>query len=153
MKSIGKGLGAALALAATSAFACGYCVDDKVAAAYDYAVVARAFERHHEVAFLSLELARPVARDTEAAIRRSVERITGVDRGTVRVALEAGALSLAFDPRRAAPGSMLPALDRALAPLGVTTALLRFGKPDGKPPSAGAVATAAAAPTPARPAR
>jgi hypothetical protein len=103
---------------------------DKIAAAYDHAVIENASRRQHEAAFLSLELTRPAGKDAESAVRRSVERIAGVDRGTVRIALEAGALSLAFDQRRVAPGSLLGSLDRELAPLGVRVALLRFGNPE-----------------------
>lgn len=114
---------------AAPAAACGYCIDDKVAAAYDHAVVERAQAQGHELAFLSLEFARPVTRDTEAAIKKAIEQIPGVDRDSVRVALEAGGLSLAFDPKRRPAGAVLDALDRAVAPLGARTALLRFGTP------------------------
>jgi hypothetical protein len=130
MTSGPKGVVAAIACVATSALACGYCVEDKIAAAYDHAVIENASRRQHEVAFLSIELTRPAAKDAESALRRGVERIVGVDRGTVRIALEAGALSLAFDPRRVAPGSLLGSLDRELAPLGARVALLRFGSPE-----------------------
>ena len=129
MKLAATGLAALLMAVAAPAAACGYCVDDKIAAAYDHAVVTRAIAKGHEVVYLSLEFARPVARDTEAAIRNAIERISGVDRDSVRVALDAGGLSLAFDPKRAPAGSMLEALDRAVAPLGARTALLRFGNP------------------------
>jgi hypothetical protein len=145
-----QGVAAAIALVAISALACGYCVEDKVAAAYDHAVVERAFARQHEVAFLSLELTRPATKDTEVAIRHSIEGIAGVDRGTVRIALEAGALSMAFDPRRVAPGSVLSALDRELAPLGVRTALLRFGNPGAPSPTRSGVAADVAAMVPSR---
>ena len=129
MKRVTSSLAALLMAVATSAAACGYCVDDKVAAAYDHAVMERAFAQGHEIAFLSLDLARPATRDTEAAIRNAIERIPGVDRGSVRVALEAGGLSLAFNPKRAPGGSLLNALAAAVAPLGARTALLRFGNP------------------------
>ena len=129
MKRAATGLAALLVTVAGSAGACGYCVDDKVAAAYDHAVVERTLAQGHEMAFLSLDLARPATRDTEAAIRNAIERIPGVDRGSVRVALEAGGLSLAFNPKRAPAGSLLNALDAAVAPLGARTALLRFGNP------------------------
>ena len=117
-----------MAMAAPAA-ACGYCVDDKVAAAYDHAVVERAAAKGHKVVYLSLEFARPVTRDTEAAIRNAIGRISGVDRNSVRVAAEGGSLSFAFDPKRAHSGSVLNAVDRAVTPLGARTALLRFGNP------------------------
>ena len=126
----------ALALITAPAFACGYCVEDKVAAAYDHSVVARALGQHHEVLFLSLEFARPVTADAATSIRNSAEGIVGVDRGTVRVAVESGALSLAYDPRRAAVGDILKKLDRDLARLGMSFALLRVDGPDRKPSSA-----------------
>jgi len=129
MKPTATCVAALLMAVATSAGACGYCVDDKVAAAYDHAVTERAFAQGHEIAFLSLDLARPATRDTETAIRNAIERVPGVDRDSVRVALEAGGLSLAFDPKRAPAGSLLNALDAAVAPLGARTALLRFGNP------------------------
>ena len=129
MKRAAAGLAALFMIFAVPAAACGYCVDDKVAAAYDHAVVERALAQGHAMAFLSLELARPATRDTKAAIRHAIERIPGVDRGTVRVALEAGGLSLAFDPKRAPEAGVLKALDRAVMPLGVRTVLLRFGSP------------------------
>jgi hypothetical protein len=129
MKLAAAGVTALFTILAIPAAACGYCLDDKVAAAYDHAVVERALAQGHEMAFLSLEMAQPATRDTGAAIRRVIERIPGVDRGSVRVALEAGGLSLAFDPTRLPAGSVLNALDRAVAPLGARTALLRFGSP------------------------
>ena len=129
MKLAATSLAAWLVAMAVPAAACGYCVDDKVAAAYDHAVVERAIAKGHEVVYLSLEFARPVTRDTEAAIRNAIERISGVDRNSVRVAVEGGSLSFAFDPKRAHSGSVLNAVDRAVTPLGARTTLLRFGNP------------------------
>ena len=129
MKLAAAGLAALFSALAVPAAACGHCVDDKVAAAYDHAVVEHALGQGHAMVFLSLELARPATRDTDAAIRHAIERISGVDRGSVRVALEAGGLSLAFDPKRVSQADVLSALDRAVTPLGARTALLRFGSP------------------------
>ena len=125
-----------MALMAAPAFACGYCAEDKVAAAYDHSVVARALGQRHEVLFLSLEFARPVTADAATSIRDSAEGIVGVDRGTVRVAVESGALSLAYDPRRAAVADILKTLDRDLARFGVSFALLRVDGSDRRPPTA-----------------
>jgi len=129
MNFAAAGLAALFMALAVPAAACGHCVDDKVAAAYDHAVVQRARAQGREVAFFSLELAQPATRDTEAVIRRAIERIPGVERGSVRVALEAGGLSLAFDPKRAPEAGVPNALDRAVTPLGARTVLLRFGSP------------------------
>ena len=130
----------ALALVTAPAFACGYCVEDKVAAAYDHAVVERTFAQRHELVFLSLEFTRPVTGDAAVSIRHAAESIVGVDRGTVRVAVEAGALSLAYDPRRAPVAGILKTLDRDLARLGVSFALLRLDRPDRMAPDVAPVA-------------
>jgi hypothetical protein len=124
-------LAACLIVMAAPAAGCGYCVEDKVAAAYDHAVVARAQAEGHEVVYLSLEFTQPVNDDTARAIKKAVERVAFVDRGSVRVAIDAGGLSLAFDPKRASAGAMLTSLDRAVAPFGVRTALLQMGNPGG----------------------
>ena len=120
----------ALAIVAAPVLACGYCDEDKMAAAYDHRVVERASAQRHAVLFLSLEFTRPVTGEVAVSIRRAAERIGGVDRGTVRVAVEAGALSLAYDPRRARAAGILKTLDRDLAQLGVSFSLLRLDGPE-----------------------
>ena len=134
MKPATNGLAALLAAMAVGvaapAVACGYCVEDKVAATYDHAVVARARAQGHEVVYLSLQFAGPVDRDIAGRIGKAIERMAFVDRGSVRVAIDAGSLSLAFDAKRASAGGMLDAVERAVTPLGARTALLQFGSPD-----------------------
>ena len=78
-------------------------------------------------------------------LRRAIEGITGVNRGSVRVATESGSFCVAFNPQRLPPGKLLAALDRELAPLGVLTTLLRIGDP------ASLSATVAKAPAPPSP--
>ena len=120
------GMAAVLAVTVPTAAACGYCVEDKVAAAYDHAVVARARTQGHDVVYLSLEFTGPVARETAGKISKAIERIAFVDRGSVRVALDAGSLSLAFDAKQAPAGAILEAVERAVTPLGARTALLQL---------------------------
>ncbi len=127
MKTLAFVLAAWLAGAAAPAAACGFCIEDRIAAAYDHAVVARAKAQGHEVVYVALDFAQPASAGTEAAIRKAVESMPFVDRGSVRVSRESGSLSLAFDPRRAPAGSMLNALDRAVTPLGASVSLLRIG--------------------------
>ena len=120
---------AGLVLASAPAFGCGYCIEDKIAAAYDHAQVAQTTARGHDVAFIAFETRVPAGKGEVDAMRRALTGIPGVDRGGVRVAAEAGAFSVAFDPRQLPPGKLLATLERKLAPLGVTTSLLRFGDP------------------------
>jgi hypothetical protein len=107
---------------AKAALACGYCVEDKVAAAYDHAVVVSAMDRRHEVAFLSIEGA---AKGRERAIAGAVESVAGVDRGTVRVSLEGGAVSFAFDPAQGTASAIVVGVRKKLAPKGAHVDLLR----------------------------
>lgn len=124
---------AAIALASAPAFGCGYCIEDKIAAAYDHALVTQTTARGHDVAFIAYETRAPAGEDGANALRRALEGIPGVDRGSVRVAAESGAFSVAFDPRQLPPSKLLAAVDRRLAPLGVATTLLRFGNPASAP--------------------
>ena len=113
---------ALLAAAQTwNAFACGVCVEDRVAAVYDHAIVVRALERRHEVAFLAIEETLPA----RAELRRSIEAAQGVDRGTARVSLESASLSFAYDPRRAGFGAVLASVEKKLAPRNLKLSMLR----------------------------
>lgn len=104
-----------LLCAATSAWACGYCVEDKIASAYDHALVTRSLSAGHRVAFYHLE--GPLAQDaaTKRAIVAAVESTAGVDRASARVALETLTLSFAYDPRRTSLAEAEKAIDRKLA--------------------------------------
>ena len=135
---------ALMALASAPALGCGHCVEDKIAAAYDHTLVAQTTARGHEVAFIAFEARVSAGKDGEVAMRRALEGIAGVDRGSVRVAAESGALSVAFDPRQLPPGKLLAAVERKLSPLGLSTTLLRFGNPASTP---AVVAGAPAAPS------
>ena len=85
----------ALFLASGAAEACGYCVEDKIAAVYDHAVVSRAAAAGHQVVFMHVE---------GPATRQSLEQAAnaaGADRGSVRVSADFLTVSFAFDPKRA----------------------------------------------------
>jgi len=70
-----------LALVGGTAQACGYCVEDKIAATYDHAVVTRALAEKHHVVFLHVDGAVPGRKALEDAVYSA----PGVDRGTARV--------------------------------------------------------------------
>lgn len=100
---------AVLAAVAGEAGACGVCTDDKVAAAYDHAVVTRARAQGRVVVF-----AEPVAtRDAALALKRVVARagqVRGIDGASVRSSAAPAALSFVLDPRVATPQRALAAL-------------------------------------------
>jgi hypothetical protein len=104
-----------LFLITTNTWGCGYCVEDKIASAYDHALVTRALGAGHHVAFYHLE--GPLAQDaaTRRAIVAAAESAPGVDKGSVRVAPETLTLSFAFDPRRTSLAAAEKAIDQRLA--------------------------------------
>jgi len=107
-------LGFSLAGAALSAVACGFCIEDKVAAVYDSAIVERAVADHRHVAFFAIEGEARIDGATRRAVASALESAGGV-RGTVRVALANGACSIAFDPKRTDMKRLAASADRALA--------------------------------------
>ena len=80
------------------ALACGYCVEDKIAATYDHAVVTRALAKHHHVVFFHVEGALPAGEPGKRLLERAASGTLGVDAGTVRVSEDNLTLSFAFDP-------------------------------------------------------
>ena len=105
---------AAFALSQQAA-ACGYCVEDKMAAVYDHAAFTRALAQKHHVAFFHIEGALAPGAATKHALERLANGASGVDPGTARVSPESAALSVAFDPRRTTVPSLQAALERKLA--------------------------------------
>jgi hypothetical protein len=119
---------AALALLgwAAGAAACGYCIEDRMASVYDHQVMTRAAASGHKIAFFAVE-GLPVADPAAAeAIRRDLDRVRGVDRGSVRYSAELAALSLSFDPRATPYAALDRALSRALEPRGLTLGLINI---------------------------
>jgi len=109
---------AALALllgASAAALACGYCVEDKIASTYDHALVKRSIEAGHPVAYYHLEGPLAKGEATRRALIAAAESVNGIDRGSVRIALETLTMSFAFDPKRAALATVQNSLDAKLA--------------------------------------
>ena len=117
----------AVLCAAQGALGCGYCDEDRIAAVYDHGVVAHAAATAHQIVFLALESGAVVTPQREAAIKRAVSSAAGVDRGTVRIALAAGAMSFAYDARRYTADEVIGAVGRQVAALGVRTEVVRTG--------------------------
>ena len=99
----------ALGLSAGAALGCGYCVEDKIAATYDHAVITKAVAQKHRVAFLHVEGNAPRAPLEQAAYA------AGADAGSVRVAADRLTVSLAFDPARATLGAIHSRMEKKLA--------------------------------------
>lgn len=118
MRPLGRTvLAVLLAASAAAAQACGYCVEDTVAAVYDYGLHQRTLALKHEIVFFAWD--GPVNRDDAARrnITQAVESVPGVDRGSVRVSMEPAALALAFDPRKSSAAAIQTALTQRLGQL------------------------------------
>jgi hypothetical protein len=94
---------------------CGYCVEDKIASAYDHALVARAVGMGHRVAFYHLDGPIKAGEATKHALLSAAESVKGVDKGSVRVALDTLTIAFAFDPKRTSLAVAQKALEGKLA--------------------------------------
>jgi hypothetical protein len=121
----------ALALPSAAALACGYCIEDRVAAVYDQAVVDGSKNGHRTVAFFSIEGS---VRDDAASKRAVLAALQGAGaaRGSARVALSNAACSLAFDPSRTSLDKVVVSANRGLVRHGLTLAPLRVIDAGGK---------------------
>lgn len=122
------GLAIGLAWGSSAALACGYCVEDRIAAVYDYALIQRSQAIRHQLVFFAWD--GPATRNN--ALRQKmlalVEAMPGVDRGSTRVSMEPAALAVAFDPQRNSLTRMESALQKALRPLKLSIVLLQVPK-------------------------
>jgi hypothetical protein len=99
-----------LTLAPTSVWACGVCIEDKVAATYDHAVVKRATANRQQVVFVAIE--GPVVAN---ALRNLVLRtkVAGVVPGTLRTSTEPPAFSFVLEDK-AEPANAVAAFSKAI---------------------------------------
>jgi copper chaperone CopZ len=113
--------GVTLIFLASNAMACGYCVEDKIAAVYDHAAVTQARAQKHTTVYFAIDGA---IRDSASSLKSALERTKGVEKGSARVSVEAQALAVTFDPRRTALPALQSALEKALKPRGLELLLL-----------------------------
>lgn len=104
----------AMLAVAQAASACGYCVEDKVAATYDHAVVSRARERGDVVVFAEVSGAMGAASLTRKA-RQAAARLKDVDPASIRVNETPATLSFALRGGGRLPAEALAAAERAAA--------------------------------------
>jgi hypothetical protein len=126
-------LACALLAIGADAFACGYCVEDRVAAVYDHAMVVKSLDRRHPVVFLAIEGPLAAAEGERKAIEAALRGTRGIDSGSLRVSLAGAALSFAYDPARGGLGAIMAGLERRLAPRGLGLSLLRVVGPSDRP--------------------
>jgi hypothetical protein len=114
------GFCAALLLHTGMAQACGVCVEDKVAATYDFAVIQRAMSRGQVVVFC--EVVGPV---DVARIRQAARRVSGLEPGSLRVSEAPAAISFVMDGAKQSPRAAAHAIQQGLA-RGIEIRLLRL---------------------------
>ena len=103
------GCAAMLAVLTPVAWACGVCVEDKVAATYDYAVVQRAATGGQAMVYC--EISGPVdPRRWQSAARQ----VRGLDAASIRVSTQPAAISFALDTRQQSPQAAVSALQHAV---------------------------------------
>src|SRR5262249_33858358 len=91
--ALAAGLGA---LIPATADACGACVEDKVAATYDHAVIDRAIASHRQVVFVAIEgPANPTK--VVAQITAAAPKVRGVQPGSLRTSTSPPAFSFVLD--------------------------------------------------------
>ena len=81
------------------AMACGVCLEDKVAATYDHALVERALAQHRVVVFA--EPRKSLDDRALKAVAAKAARAPGVDATTVKTSASPASVSFVLDPKRA----------------------------------------------------
>ncbi|WP_460890787.1 hypothetical protein, partial [Ramlibacter alkalitolerans] len=99
--------------------ACGVCIEDKVAATYDYRSVQDPLARGRLVVYCDVVGLRDVQRARVAAAR-----VRGVEARSVRVSAEPAAVSFVLDPKQQSAQAAVLAVQAAL-PAGTRLAILR----------------------------
>jgi hypothetical protein len=114
-----------------ASLACGVCVEDKVAATYDHAVVMKAGAQRHLVVFGEID--GPVDMNAvTASLPAAARGVQGIDRGTLRTSASPPAFSFALDPAAQAPVAAVADLQRRLRMQSVKLSVLRVMSSDGK---------------------
>lgn len=104
-----------VSIAASSAMACGACIEDKVAATYDHAVIERATSKGNVVVFCELK-----GRIDPSRLKEATRHMMGVDTTSVRVAQAPPALSFALDAARQSPENVVVALRHMFPDIRIT---------------------------------
>ena len=118
-----------LALGSAASFACGYCVEDRIAAVYDHALPQRSLASNHPVLFFAWD--GPVTRNdaSRQKIMALTSAVAGVDKDSTRVSMEPASLALAFDPQQSNGQAIETALQKKLGSLTISVVRLQGPTP------------------------
>ena len=115
------------ALSVPAAFACGVCVDDKVASAYDHAVVQQAWKSGKVVVFCELLGPYPVEKLTQEA-QAAAGNLRGVNRASVRTGRSMAVVSFVLDVTAQSPTDATEKLAQQLRSRDISPRLLKVLK-------------------------
>ena len=105
---------------AGSVWACGHCLEDRIASVYDHALVERSQQQGRKIMYLRWD--GPVVRDAalSRAMAAAAAGVAGVKALDVRVALEPPTLAVPYDPRHMTSDSLEQALGLRLRRMKIT---------------------------------
>lgn len=112
-------------VAASPALGCGHCIEDQVAAVYDHAIVTRALNQHHQIAFFAIAGPLPPGAESRRVIATAMASSRGIDTPSLRVSVDSASLSLAYDGQRISSGQITDALNHKLEARGLSVSLLK----------------------------
>jgi hypothetical protein len=110
----------------TPGFACGHCVEDKIASVYDHAVVTRALAMKHQILFFAIDGPLAGTAAERQILERAAASASGVDAGSARVSTATASLSVAIDPGRTSFAAVERWLHAKLASRSLSLQLLRI---------------------------
>jgi len=105
--------------------ACEVCVEDYVAATYDYSVVAGAEAAGRRVLFVAVRGKDAAAPASEAALRRALHAVAAIDRNSIRYSAFPSAASFAWNAKRVSSADLLRTLNGRLGGSGLTLVALK----------------------------
>lgn len=124
MRKLTTGIATVAAIVASGVtIACGVCIEDKIAATYDHAVIHDAIASHRQVIFVALE-----GRDGALAGERIIaaaRRVPGMQTASVRYAAAPPAFSFAIS-KNIAPDKALAAFQTATKGMDVQMRVVRI---------------------------
>lgn len=120
--SVTAALFAIASLAPAAAWSCGACIEDKVAATYDHAVIHAAIEARRQVVFVALD-GRDATRSGNR-ITAAAAAVPGAQKGSVRFASSPPAFSFAL-ARNASADEALSRFRKAVTGLDVRMSVIR----------------------------
>jgi hypothetical protein len=135
MKRIGILIAMVTTMAAPGARACGACVEDKVAATYDHAVIHTAIAKRQQVVFVAVDGTVDINK-IGTRIAAAAPKVRGVVASTLRTSVAPPAFSFALDAAQT-PEIAMAGFRKAIADSGVRLTMVRIMR-DGaliEPPS------------------